>query len=257
MRITLLCLCLIGTLGTSVPDKANQKVPPFSPKAYPKEKFRITQQNYVLGETQIKVIEVKNLGFRVEPYACRAWFQVRRGGTLIGQRYYADTEPVGFSYGIFIPRQQPWADFFVAVKEGDYDGRLLLVDKDGKLNDFPGGFYFLSKDRRFLIGIQASDDQPLVVVDVEQRRLLIDGRKDRNPGILDWYQENSSYFYTSDDPQAAQSVSQGKRVPVYRVDLAHGRVVRALLSAKALALAHKIEYDFDPRKKEDCTARAQ
>jgi hypothetical protein len=39
----------------------------------------------------------------------------------------------------------------VAVKEGDYDGRQLLVDKDGSTHDLLGGVFFLTEDRRFLV----------------------------------------------------------------------------------------------------------
>ena len=48
-----------------------------------------------------------------------------------------DIEPVGFSYGLFVPKRQPVPSYFVALKEGDYDGRLLL----------PGGFYFVTRGK--------------------------------------------------------------------------------------------------------------
>jgi hypothetical protein len=54
-----------------------------------------------------------------------------KGGQLLKRFYYRDINPGGSSFGLFLPKQQPSSDDFVAVKEGDYDGRLLLVDKDG------------------------------------------------------------------------------------------------------------------------------
>jgi len=58
---------------------------------------------------------------------------------------------------LFLPKQQPSCEYLVAVKEGDYDGRQLLVDKDGSTHDLLGGVFFLTEDRRFLVSEYSSD----------------------------------------------------------------------------------------------------
>jgi hypothetical protein len=74
---------------------------------------------------------------------------------------------VGFSYGIFLPKQRPSPDYFVAVKEGDYDGRLFLISREGQVTDLPGGFYFVPAARRFLVKY-VSDTYALTVFDLEK-----------------------------------------------------------------------------------------
>jgi hypothetical protein len=131
------------------------------------------------------------------PHACRAWFQVEKGNRLLRQLYDDDIDPSGFSHGIFLPKRQLLPDYFVAVKEGDYDGRLLLVAKNGTLKNLPGGFYFLTTDQNFVIGEYATDSSALIVVDVGRRQVIIDGSKRREiPAVKNWYQDHAGYFFT-------------------------------------------------------------
>ena len=124
---------------------------------------------------------------------------------MVSRLYYADIEPVGFSFGIFVPKRQPLEGYFIAVKEGDYDGRLLLVGKNGTVTDFPGGFYFVTADKRFLVGEYATDGSPLVVMDVERHTAVIDGTKDSTiPEPFNYYRDSSGYFYTEAVIQTAR-----------------------------------------------------
>src|SRR6266404_2667634 len=98
-----------------------QQVQRFDPKAYPSGSFRISRHEYPHGEVTVRIIQAKRVGaFSSEaPSYCRAWLEVR-SDRLLKRVYYDDIEPLGFSYGIFVPKRQPLADFFLAVKEGDY-----------------------------------------------------------------------------------------------------------------------------------------
>jgi hypothetical protein len=110
------------------PRKKNK---PFVAKEYRAGKFRITKNDYVLGDITVGVIDVKNLGYVNPPITAGLWVDVLKGEQLVKRFYYDDVEPVGFSFGAFVPKQQPAPDYFMVVKEGDYDCRLVLVDKRG------------------------------------------------------------------------------------------------------------------------------
>jgi hypothetical protein len=48
-------------------------------------------------------------------------------------RYFDALNPVGSAYGLFVPREQPSNEFFVVLKVGDYDGRTLLIRRNGRI----------------------------------------------------------------------------------------------------------------------------
>src|SRR5260221_4547774 len=175
-RLALLISALV--LSGSAQQAPASKAPAFSRNSYPTNKFRVTENEYTHGEVSIRIAEVKNRGYALEPRQCRAWLEVTNGERLLKRIYYADIDPSGFSYGVFVPKHQPLENHFIAIKEGDYDGRLLLVGKDGTVSDLPGGLYFLTDDKRFLVGEYATDGSPLVVVDVAHARVVIDGSID-------------------------------------------------------------------------------
>src|SRR6266853_422107 len=146
----------------------------FAPDDYPPTIFSVTQANFPHGDVTVRVIQArKRTPGGTSPFTCRAWLETRKGDRRLQRIYYDDIEAVGFSYGIFVPKHQPLTEYFIAIKEGDYDGRLLLVAKDGSVANLPGGFYFETPDRRFLIGEHATDGNSVLVVDIAGRQVII------------------------------------------------------------------------------------
>jgi hypothetical protein len=160
---------------------------------YPSGKFKVTQRTLTVGTVTIQVIQVKNLGYTMEPDTCRAWLDVRKGNQLLKRFYYRDFKLVGGSFGLFLPKQQPSADYFVAVKEGDYDGRLLLVDKDGATHYLLRGMFFLTEDRRYLVSEYVSDLYALVVFDLQENEQVMEARN--LPEIGSGYKDEAGYFF--------------------------------------------------------------
>jgi hypothetical protein len=98
---------------------------------YPSGKFKVTQKDFTHGTVNIRVIQVKNLGYTMEPDTCRAWLEVRRGDQLLKRFYYSDFWPVGGSFGLFLPKQQPSSDYFVAVRKGTTTGACCWSTRMG------------------------------------------------------------------------------------------------------------------------------
>jgi hypothetical protein len=230
---------------TSIGQQATQtKV--FRPADYPAAKFQVTRRDFPHGDVTIRVIEVKNLGYTMAPDECRAWLEVRKGSALLRQFYYPDIRPVGNSFGIFLPKQQPLEDYFAAIKEGDYDGRLLLVGKDGATHDLPGGYFFLTEDRRFLVSEYISDLYTIAVFDLKNGLKALEARD--LPEIGHWYRDDSGYFF----------MEYGKPGHAERLDVENNRFIKIRVTPDDVAKAHKVRYDFAPGDKmKDCTAESQ
>ena len=242
-RILLVMIAVTVASGqTAAPRK------PFVASEYPAEKFRVSKNDYPMGAATVRVIDVKNIGdgeHKDTPHFCSAWVEVLKGEQLVKRLYYEDIEPVGFSFGAFVPQQQLAPEYFTVVKEGDYDGRLLLIEKDGSVVNLPGGFYFVTSDQKFLISEYAADVSEWTVFDLANHRILLQAKN--LPDIDSWYRDKSGYFF----------VEAGRPEHAQRLDLENGQFVKFGLSANSLKTATKVRYDFDPRKKEDCTSVQQ
>lgn len=223
----------------------------FDPKSYPAGSFRVSRHDYPIGNFTVRIIQAKAVynASSPPPSYCRAWLEVREGGGVMRQAYFDDIDPVGGNFGIFLPNHQPINDSFVALKFGDYDGRLLLVGKDGSLADLPGGDFFLTPDKRYLIGSHDSDYQSPFVIDVVRRSLVIDGAKEKLPGVGDWHVDKIGYFFTEDDANGEPPDPNQKTVAIYRLDLKGLKVTRGVLTKtrlKAISRIESVPFDKSP-----------
>ncbi len=253
-HLLLSALVCAGGLERSVAQDSRS----FAPDDYPPTIFSVTQANFPHGDVTVRVIQArKRTPGGTAPFLCRAWLETRKGNRLLQRVYYGDIDASGFSYGIFVPKHQPLTDF-IAIKEGDYDGRVLLVAKDGSAANLPGGFYFITPDRQFLIGEHVEDSTYLIVIDLTQRQVVIDGEMVRDiPEVANWYRDERGYFFTEPDLSDQSFPPREKQGLVYRLDLEHYKVAKAAITPTKLSAARKVKYDFDPRKKQDCTSTPQ
>jgi len=178
--------------------------------------------------------------------------EIRQSEHLIRRLYYDDFEPVGYKFGIFVPRKQPSADYFVFVKEGDYDGHISLVDASGHLVDTLGGSFFLAGGT-FLVSQYSSDEAGLAVFDLQAHKLLF--KTTDIPYIQQWYKDREGYFFTESEWLGNSGEPHEKPGMAYRLDLRRGKVIKVDMNAPKLHSAVAVKYDFDPREFEDCTSR--
>jgi hypothetical protein len=252
--------CLILPLLMSVIITGNAQSPPddrFRPFVHgdydPKE-FHVSQSEFQNGSTLIRIIHAKKTSKKHSepPHICRAWIEIIKAKQTIFKKYFDDIDPVGFSYGLFIPDVQPPAPYFAVVKNGDYDGHLYLVNEDGKVDDLMGGFYFMTNDRRYLFSQYASDGTGLVVFDLKAGRIVYSSNT--VPYIHQWYAKNGEYFFTE-----SEWIRSNLGTPTEKASIAHfydfkkQQIISKETTAAEIAAAKKLTYDFDPRKFEDCT----
>jgi hypothetical protein len=249
--LTCLVVFLPGTIGAG--RSADRNGPPFNPADYPKSEFQVTQSIHWLGSVGIRIVHAKRRKESATPPSyCRAWVEITRDGALLRRIYYRDFEPVGDKYGVFSPIEQPSADYFVLVKEGDYDGRLLLVNKSGEVTDILGGSFFVA-GKRFLVSEYSSDSAGLAVFDLESHKLEF--QTTTIPYVQQWYKDGLGYFFTESEWSGASGVPHEKVGVAYRLNLEQGTVNEIKVQPAKLKAASEVKYDFDPRQYEDCVSR--
>jgi hypothetical protein len=225
---------------------------PFIPDEYGKHDYEVSSRSIEHGDVVLLVREVKGIADRGDsPRLCRAWFEVVKGKQQIFKRYFDDIDAVGFSYGLFIPKTQPPSPFFAVVKNGDYDGRLFLVHKGGKVFDVLGGRYFMTQDKRYLFSEYVSDGAGLTVFDLHANRVVFSSQK--LPYIHQWYVKDGEYFFTESEWASASGGPREKERVAHFYDFETNRIVEKNIESSEVKRAKTIEYDFNPREYEDCS----
>jgi len=226
---------------------------PYVQKQYSINDFSITHSDFHHGNVVIKIIQAKKKAdkYNEPPYLCRAWLDVSKAKNRIYQKYFDDIDAVGFSYGLFVPKIQPPSPYFAVVKNGDYDGKLFLVRKDGKVFDLMGGFFFITKNRRYLFSEYASDTTGLAVFDLRNGRVVFSSME-LPAEMSHWYEKKGEYYFTAEP----DSYNVPDKIIAYFYDFSANKIIERTISGAELADSIPVTYDFDPREYENCTTTA-
>lgn len=235
---------------------ASQGADPFLPyvaEDYDPRKFRVTTRDIQHGAALIRVVQARTIGKQKgPPRICRAWLMVDVGERPVFERYFGDINPLGGSFGLFVPARQVPSPYFAVVKLGDHDGRLFLVHRDGRVIDLEGGFYIVSEDKRLVLSQYASDLARVVVFDVAAGAPLFVARD--LPHIHDWYLIDGNYVFTEAEWDLEDKAGpRAKEGVIHRFDLEEQEVEELDIEAEDLRGARRLAYTFDPRKLRDCT----
>jgi hypothetical protein len=159
-----------------------------------KTAVKTTRWVYPFGGMKIDIVQTKPLQSQSNQY-CRAEIQISKDGSALSHRLFPNIDPNGDTYGLFVPEKQPSSDYFVIVKRGDYDGRTLIIDKKGHLQDLPGGAFSVIPDKGLLFSdvIQDSNLGP-IVFDLRSGAVI----HEQLPfHYAHWYRERQTLFFTT------------------------------------------------------------
>lgn len=171
----------------------------FSSADYEPDKWLVKIQNVTLGEIEIRMIHAQSRGLEEEPQ-CKAWLEVRKGTKVTGSLFYDDIAPDSGVAGIFAPQKQPREDLFIAYKFGDYDGRLLVVDRTGRITDLVGGQFYTNEDNDLLFANYASDQNGVTVYDLAKNDWLLSDSAKIKYKLGQWYYKDDEYFAIAENP---------------------------------------------------------
>jgi hypothetical protein len=222
---------------------------PFNKNQYPSNDFTISQANFNHGDALIKIIEAKRISIKYEevPHFCRMWLSVKKSNKTVYRKYFDDIEPVGFSYGLFIPKVQPPSPYFAVVKNGDYDGSLFLISKNGKVIKLMGGFYFITKNKRYLFSEYASDATGLAVFDL-RKGLVVFSSMNLPAEMSHWYENKGEYYFTTEP----DSYNDPEQIVAFFYDFKTNKITQKNIGRSEFAAGKPVIYDFDPREYQDC-----
>jgi hypothetical protein len=226
---TLLLLCL------SLSNLTAQKIS-YSPiKKYLLDtNYIVTRNSYHHLSIDIEVSQAKrkyNHGYE-SPFNV-GWIFIKSGNYIIDSLIFPDIKAYGGYAGLYIPENNFSDSLFVIIKRGDYDGRLYLINTKGKVFNFPGGSYFVSKDKKLLFSISELDCRGIDIIDLKTLNSIYSKTcLSKNPDY--WFLFDKKYYYTSHEIKDSVYVYEGPN----KGFVSHLRDKRTFKSAK------KIKLDF-------------
>ena len=137
-------------------------------------------------------------------YSCNSSVQSYLKGKLIDEIKYSKIEAVGGDAGIFFSFKNE--NQIVLNKRGDYDGRTIIINSDGKLTDIVGGRDFSPTSEEIFLSIYDSDLSEFSLYDLKNDSLIFDsGEIEKRP--KEFYSEGQRYFgLFVDDETGTESV---------------------------------------------------
>lgn len=155
--------------------------------------YIVTQREIPIGKRVIKLLQVKARKADEAVNYCSTWFELWNGTHLEKQYAFEKIEPVGGDYGLF-PRRSPHPGYVAITKSGDYDGRTLFVNTEGKAVDVLGGRYVLIAGRYAIVESSIAEEGNVRLFDFT--RAEVSGKLTPNGEIFGWYRKGQRYFYT-------------------------------------------------------------
>jgi len=246
---SLLILIFMAFIGTSH-AQLHDTFEAFNPSDYPANKYQIKLDSASFFKFRIEIRQVKNkeVTNSQSDFYCRAWLSVTLGNKIIQQIYYPSIDPVGSCGGLFIPDKQPVKDYFIISKLGDYDGKIFILDKNGKFTEKSGGPFSISKDHHYLFSNFYSDLSGLTVYDL-RKKLVLFSDTIAPIRLANWYYKEGHYFAEIEDPKA-NSVNH-TQIAIF--DLKTNKLVLTNVDPNYTKPSNKLATYNDNRNIKDCS----
>jgi hypothetical protein len=223
---------------------------PFTPTDFPESISKIYLHTMLNGKIVVQAIQLKRLNDKQSnPRYCRAWVSYARtkDNKSIPCNYFEDINPLGGAYGLYFPNNTMPNNYRCIVKLGDYDGRLMIINDEGKYWNLPGGSFFLSKDKQYLFSTHECDSPTgIAVFDLKNATTVFETNekaKEVSPIVDKWYFDGTDYFFTTKEGDG--SVPKGDEREIFVFDVKGRKLDKKKVSATELAAATAVNYDFN------------
>lgn len=236
---------------------------PFQPADYPESSAKTYTFALPNSKVSVEALQVKRLNEKhSNPRYCRAWVTISKNGKKVAGEYFEDINGLGGACGLYFPDKPISENYRAIVKLGDYDGRLMLVNNDGKSWNIPGGSFFTSKDKKLLFSTHECDAPAgIAVFDLQKGATVFqwnEKAKDPPPIVNNWYFDGANYFFTTMEPEkaATEKTTNKESLEVYMFDTRDNKLVKKTIPRAKLASAQKVAYDFNAMSESDLKAAA-
>ncbi|MCK3682984.1 M56 family metallopeptidase [Maribellus sp. YY47] len=185
---------------------------------------------FEIGDVLVKVYQLNNSGWRMgNDFLCRGRIVSYKNNLPVDSLNFNDMEAVGDRYGLNFS-SQPVNGMVIGTKFGDYEGRLILIDETGKIQNHRGGFFFITKDQRYIVSPWHSDLAGITIYDLKDRKVKMDKETEIRP--VNWYYLNREYYISKDS-----SVNE-----IYRLDLTNAKLLKTDLKLSDVQQGELVQF---------------
>jgi hypothetical protein len=249
LPLAIVLLLVMGSLGS---DKS--ATPRFRAGDYTGTQYTTTEQTEDWKGVRLKITQVKftELGHSSDPspFMCRAWVSIS-AHKYSRELYFKDIDPMGLSYGLFLPPEQPSPSHRLITKVGNYDGQLILVRDNGHVSQIHGEGYLVDKQRELLFTTHAEHDRlKLLIFDLAADRVILDKPI---PFLGGWYLDDRyGIVFTALSETYPQQKEDRRRA--FRFDGNSRQLESVSVTPGEFSELRPISYPFDESQFEDCTS---
>jgi hypothetical protein len=239
---------LLSFAGLAQHKGGNKKPKAYNSSDYPSDQYNTKIDTASLGVVKIRLIHVMSTGL-TEDAGCKAWLEVKKGNKSTGMLFYDDIQ-FDNAAGLFFPKKQPREDLFMVCKFGDFDGRIIVIDRDGKINDSPGGDFYVSEDNNYLFSNYSSDQNGVTILDLGKNNALYVDSATMAHKLGAWYYQDNKYFAVT-----ADSSESDDQITIGTYDIHKKKVIFSQVDKTYPEKDAKLEfYSFytDPKNKGNC-----
>jgi hypothetical protein len=180
-----------NTISGSVLIKKEEKKP---------QLINNTLKKYSLNNINVTLIQKRYKNFSE---FCNSTIVIMKDSKLIDS-LNINSEPVGGGYGVSIPKAIN--KHLIFTKEGDYDGRTIIINNKGKVSNIIGGENYYDSENELLFTIHQSDLSGLAVFDLKADSLLIEMPGMENTPYSIHKAFENRYFFSCYDPETSATV---------------------------------------------------
>jgi hypothetical protein len=236
-------ILLLSLSAQAQPGPVRQSLLP----ALPRDQFDSCRREVQHGRATILLEEAhRTTGPMAPPFFCAAMVQVAIPGNAPVLLKFEDIEPVGSRYGVSI-LEQSVGRYRVLAKRGDYDGKLILVSPEGKVEVVPGpGFIVIAK--KYLVLRHDSDSSGLAVFDLQRGKLkhfyrgqefadLLAGTSVLEDDSLEWFELGGEYL-----TGLPRTPEPGRTYHVVQLELGTAKLKKRTMTGARLEKAKRVPY---------------
>lgn len=133
--------------------------------SYGQDSIKETRITKNLGNVTVKIVQFKSLIETPKIPLCCAEIDIVKNGNKIDSIIFKEIEAVGGNYGISVYNELI-NDHLIITKYGDYDGRTIIINNNGKVYSIVGGYVFADLEDGMLFSIYDSDLSGFSVFDL-------------------------------------------------------------------------------------------
>lgn len=183
----------------------------------------VSMKTYELGNIQVELTQTKSDG---KNFYCKSKLITSKDNAIIDSISF-NPEPVGGHYGISKPNRIE--SHLVFTKHGDYDGRTIFVNEQGKILNIIGGENYFDSESKLLFTIYESDLSGFAVFDLGSDSILLEMPEIEDRPISFHKDFGERYFILSSNDETDENDKS-----IWEIELELERIMRVDLDTSQI-----------------------